>query len=740
MIHDISTSMNSLNKEQKEAVLLDSGPFLVLAGAGSGKTRVLTQRIIDLIGRRHIEPFNILAVTFTNKAANEMKNRVQQHIEAEQSKSIWIGTFHGICNRLLRQEITSAHPSYTRNFVILDASESQAMIKDCIRTLNIDEKLYTPKKLQYAISGLKSQCLEPPDFEKQVHDVYTQRVLEVYRAYQDKLAISNSLDFDDLLLLSLKLLKNNPDKRNYYHSRFKHILVDEFQDTNKVQYDFLKLLCTPANSSSIQWDDRSFCTVGDIDQSIYSWRGADYKLALNFQKDFPQAKVIKLENNYRSSQHILNAANSVIQNNKQRIEKNLICTKGNGKKITKLEAGDEIEESLFITKEIQKLKKDLSYNQMAVLYRTNAQSRVIEESLVRAKIPYKLIGGVKFYDRLEIKDILGYLRLIYNSHDTIALKRIINTPKRGIGASTIKQIEEQASKSHCSLFGALEDLLDSEDLSPRVTQSIHEFAGLINHLKTASKELEIPDLIRLILDKTSYLQILKDQNTDEADARIDNIHELINVAEEFMDTSEEVSLEAFLTQIALVGESDNLVDSDNSVTLMTIHASKGLEFPCVFISGLEEGIFPHVRALQTSRADDIEEERRLLYVAITRAEDLLYITHARYRRLWGTREFAEASRFLIEIPTDCISNYFDNSSQSPRTPQPVQQTTSQPRREPTPEVQLFLEGDIVQHRSFGVGVVVSILGSKNRKFYTVSFDNQEFGKKLLAGESLKKLK
>lgn len=752
-----------LNPSQKEAVIKENGAFVVLAGAGSGKTRVLIQRIIYLIRVRQIEPYKIMAVTFTNKAAQEMKKRLSETLTQEEIKDIWVGTFHGICNRLLRSEIKNINNKYSSNFVILDSQESQSLVKECVKSMNLDEKIYNPKRLQYLISELKSKSLEPSDFAKQEHnDPISRKLVEIYKLYQDKLELSNSLDFDDLLLLTLKLFKTNEERRNYYNQRFTHTLVDEFQDTNLVQYNLLKKLTLPdvkfasEQDEKLYWQDRSYCVVGDIDQSIYSWRGANYKLTLNFNKDYKLSEIIKLEENYRSHANILHVANAVIENNKQRIDKNLICTKGDGEKITKLEASDEVEEASFVAKEIKnyRAKNRYNYNQIAILYRTNAQSRALEESLMRSAIPYKLIGGTKFYERLEIKDILAYLRLTFNSSDSSALKRIINSPRRGIGASTLKQIDDKANSLNISLFSALEDMLDNEEFSSRSVQAIHKFAELIHEFKKQAQKTTIPELIRHILDKTGYLTALEtSQDKEEAEGRIENIRELINVAEDFIEKSDDISLGTFLSEMALLGETDQLEETENKVTLMTVHASKGLEFSCVFVTGLEDGVFPHVRALQSKHEDDIEEERRLLYVAITRAEERLYLTHARYRRTWGMREYAEPSRFMTEIPEQYISNYYDtvkqdrgsiaqrriirpedNTSNNNSSNSQLHTQTEKPR-----DLVAFTKGEIVNHKSFGRGEVLGILGTKQRKFYTIKFDTESFGKKMIAGENLQKV-
>lgn len=767
--------LDGLTHEQASAVLHSDGPLLVLAGAGSGKTRVLTHRVIHLLNERDIEHNRIMAVTFTNKAAKEMKSRIQKLSGGNQKAldQMWIGTFHGICNRLLRLEIPLIEMkdargktlTWSRNFVIFDSQDSLSLLKECLKALNLDEKLYPPKMIQGQISTLKNLSVTSAQFSARAKDSYETKIAEIYDKYQEKLQINNALDFDDLLLFTLELFRTNQDRLRHYNNRFAHLLVDEFQDTNQTQYDLLKTIVLGTSSvlgnEKQDWHERSFCAVGDIDQSIYSWRGANYKLTLNFQKDYSNASIIKLEHNYRSKEQILVVANSIIKNNQQRIEKNLICTRGQGEKITCFEASDEVEEGNFVAAEIKKLKdKGTSVKEIAVLYRTNAQSRALEESLIKTRIPYRIVGGMRFYDRLEIKDLIAYLRLIFNSKDSNSLKRVINSPRRGIGPSTISLIEEKANAMGMSLYASLSDLLDSGSLGAKATQSAHSFVELIDDFIRLSQEVPVPDLLRAVIERSGYLLALEAQDDDEAEGRIENIYELINVAQQFQEESEDKSLEAFLAQISLVGDADSIKDEDEAVTLLTVHSSKGLEFPYVFITGLEEGVFPHTRALTNTKDsnEELEEERRLLYVAITRAEDKLYITYARRRRLWGQREYAEPSRFIAEMPPECLVGYWGSSvigqsSNKYATGQgsskysvpsaPVNKFNSSTREsnrvqdnvEAAPK---FQEGDRVTHKTFGMGKVLSLFGDKKQKFYSVQFDNAD-GKKLLSGDSLHKV-
>lgn len=764
--------LTTLNQQQIDAVLLNEGPFLVLAGAGSGKTRVLTHRVRHLLESRETNPHEIMAVTFTNKAAREMKSRLLKSSQSTKAiEQVWIGTFHGLCNRLLRQEIDNFELfnaqekalKWSKNFVISDSAETLTSIKSTLSSLNLDEKIYPPKQIQSLISNLKNQSLTAYDFARKASNPQEKKLAEIYFKYQDKLQQSNALDFDDLLLFTLQLFQKNPERRLHYHKRFSHILVDEFQDTNQTQYDLLKsLLVSPEGRNATNWNNRSFCAVGDIDQSIYSWRGANYKLALNFQKDFPEAQLIKLEFNYRSTEPILVAANAVIQNNSQRIDKSLIGTRGKGEKIICFEASDEMEEANYIASEIKRLKdKGLKQKEIAVLYRTNAQSRAIEEGLIKNRIAYHIIGGMRFYDRLEIKDLLAYLRLMFNPKDTNALKRIINTPKRGIGASTIAQIEEKADSMGLSLYEALADLVDSKVLGPKIVQSAHDFINLINSLIDRVDKLAIPDLIRAVMEESGYLFALEATENEDTESRIENIHELVNVAQQFHEESEDKTLGAFLAQVSLVGDVEKDTDADDAITLLTVHSAKGLEYKSVFLTGLEEGIFPHSRALGSSPTahEELEEERRLMYVAITRAEDKLYITYARRRRLWGQREYSEPSRFLEEIPKDHLTGYWGSSatknesknlgnnsgyglkelkvngaSSSNNLKTQISEPKSVINKVAKPEIK-FQTGDKVTHKTFGVGTILSLFGNKSQPFYSVQFESDS-GKKLLSGDSL----
>jgi len=731
---DVDSLLSTLNPSQRDAVTRQDGPCLVLAGAGSGKTKVLTSRIAHLLLADQNAAGDILAVTFTNKAAKEMKSRLSKLAPHDLVRQIWIGTFHGVCHRLLRLEIENIDPERSRNFVILDTNESLSNLKECLKALNIDDKRYPPRQILSAISELKNKQITASSFASKASNPNEMKLAQIYLKYQDNLKISNAFDFDDLLLYTVELLRQRSDRRAYYHQRFRHVLVDEFQDTNLVQYNILKYLTLPVEGER-DWSGRSFSAVGDIDQSIYSWRGADYRLALNFSKDFPEASQIKLELNYRSSGNILSLANSLIENNTQRIPKTLHSTKDKGEKIYTLEAADEIEEGNFVAGEIK--RQHLKFSEAAVLYRTNVQSRAIEDAFLKAKIPYKVVGGVRFYDRVEIKDPLAYLRLVYNSKDATSLKRIINSPKRGIGASTLAQIEEKANSLEISLYDALSDLRDSGAFSPKLTNAVHEFIELIDDLSRLSQELSVPELLKKIVDRTNYLRALRESNKEDKDDRIDNIYELLNVAQDFEDNSDDKTLEAFLEQVSLTSDLDELTGEDQKVTLMTVHAAKGLEFPCVFITGLEEGIFPHVRALNSNRRDDLEEERRLFYVAITRAQSRLYLTHARRRRLWGMREVTQGSRFWAELPTDELQNYWAAGEKTnAHSPRRSSSATSPKKQNPPPPDISFCVGQKVRHKNVGIGQIISILPGKKQSFYTVDF-GEGVGKKIFNGANLK---
>lgn len=640
--------LENLNKEQKAAVQTDKGALLILAGAGSGKTKVLTSRIAYLI-QNGVRPKNILAVTFTNKAAKEMKARLGSILGEAAVKYMWVGTFHGICGRILRENIDKYNfqsgKKLDKNFTIYDDADTSAVIKQAIKKLNIDDKIYQPKLVKAVISNAKNKMQDAYTFATFARDFKSQKIASIFEEYENTLNNNNAIDFDDMLLLTVKLLEQNPEVREEYYNRFQHILVDEFQDTNLAQYKFVNMLYT--NMKKNIPPERSLCVVGDVDQSIYSWRGADYTIILNFQKDFKNTKLIKLEQNYRSTANILNAANAIIENNVERVEKVLYSNKGEGELIDYFEAQDEADEANFI---ISTIKRDSggNYNQYAILYRTNSQSRSLEEACMAAGIPYRIYGGLKFYDRKEIKDIVAYLKLIYNTNDSQSFRRIVNVPKRAIGDTTLKRLQNFADREDISLFEAASRVEEDSEIPPRTRAKITEFVNLIKKFREVISDYNLREFVTLVLEKSGYLAELQLQNTPESDADIENLQEFVNVAEEFVPEDDNNILGEFLTQISLVSDIDSMDNIANNVTLMTLHSAKGLEYPVIFLAGLDEGIFPHQRSLELP--SEMEEERRLMYVGVTRAEEKLVITSAKRRQLWGEYKYYNPSRFIEEIP------------------------------------------------------------------------------------------
>lgn len=656
--------LEKLNKEQLEAVKHTKGSLLILAGAGSGKTRVLTSRIAYLI-KSGAKAREILAVTFTNKAAKEMRERLSSILGEETVKYMWVGTFHSICGRILRQDIENftfqSGKKLDKNFTIYDEQDSIAVIKTAVKKLNLDDKIYAPKLIKAIISNAKNKMQDAFSFSTFARDFKSQKIAEIFEEYENTLNNNNAIDFDDMLMLCVKLLEKCPEVREKYFSRFQHILVDEFQDTNQAQYSLVKMLYT--NLSDEHMENRSLCVVGDIDQSIYSWRGADFKIILNFQRDFKDTSIIKLEQNYRSTETILNAANAIIENNEERVDKVLYSQKGEGEKIYYFEAQDEADEANYIARTIK--DSDGNYNKFAVLYRTNAQSRAIEEACIANSIPYRIYGGLKFYDRKEIKDIIAYLKLIYNQNDSQSLKRIVNIPKRSIGETSIKHLQAVADSNDVSLFEAILMLDEIEGganvFNSKTKEKFKKFADLITHFQSIQKRYNLREFVAEVIEKSGYLRELNEEHTPESESRIDNLQELVNVAGEFEPEDLNNVLGEFLSQVALVSDIDGLENISNNVTLMTLHSAKGLEFPIVFLAGLEEGIFPHQRTF--SSASELEEERRLMYVGVTRAEETLYLSSAKRRQMWGEYKYYNPSRFLDEIPQNLLeSSYSDNLS------------------------------------------------------------------------------
>ena len=657
--------LDNLNKEQREAVQTIQGPLLVLAGAGSGKTKLLTSRIAYLI-QNGVKPRNILAVTFTNKAAKEMKERLGNILGENVVKYMWVGTFHGICGRILRENIENysfqSGKKLDKNFSIYDENDSNAVIKQAIKKLNLDDKVYQPKLVKSVISNAKNKMQDAYTFATFARDFKSQKIAAIYEEYENALNNNNAIDFDDMLLLTVKLLEQSKEVRQLYYDRFQHILVDEFQDTNMAQYKLINMLYT--NLDTEIPDERSLCVVGDVDQSIYSWRGADYTIILNFQKDFKKTKLIKLEQNYRSTANILNVANAIIENNTERVDKVLYSQKGDGELIDYYEAQDEADEANFIA---SRIKQDSGgdYNSYAILYRTNSQSRALEEACMAAGIPYRIYGGLKFYDRKEIKDIIAYLKLIYNPDDSQSFRRIVNVPKRAIGDTTVKALSDFADSKDVSLFEAIKEIEESE-LSPRVQSKLKDFAELILKFKNAVGSYSLQEFVTLVIEKSGYLAELQSQNTPESETDIENLQELVNVAGEFVPEESDNALGEFLQQVALVSDLDGMDDISNNVTLMTLHSAKGLEFPVVFLAGCDEGVFPHQRTFNIP--SEMEEERRLMYVGVTRAEEKLYLSSAKRRQMWGEYKYYNPSRFIDEIPRQLLNSIgFEGSTSGTST-------------------------------------------------------------------------
>ncbi len=644
---NISEALHSLNTEQKQAVQAVDGPLLIMAGAGSGKTRVLTHRIGYLIATNKAAPWSILAITFTNKAAREMRERVSRLVGPSGS-DIWVSTFHSMCVRILRKDIERI--GYTSNFTILDSTDQLSVVRSCLRELNIDSKKFDPKAILSAISSAKNELQTPKNYEQAQNGYFEDIASKVYTLYQKKLKSHNALDFDDLIMKTIDLFQEVPEVLQFYQHKFQYIHVDEYQDTNRAQYLLCKMIAN---------QHHRICVVGDSDQSIYRWRGADIRNILTFEKDYPKATTIFLEQNYRSTANILNAANGVISLNQGRKPKNLWTDQGEGNKLMIFQADSEHNEGYFIANEINKnIKKGKTYNDHAILYRTNAQSRVIEEIFIKSDIPYQIIGGTRFYDRKEIKDILAYLRLISNPNDDTSLLRIVNVPKRGLGTASLDKVAARAAEEEDSMFSVLYDI-EQIDVGARAKNALMDFKEMIAHLHQMADYLSVTELSEKILEMTEYREHLQAEGTLEAKSRLENIEEFISVTLEFEKRNEDKSLLSFLTDLALIADIDAMDeqgqvqdqrDVNNTVVLMTMHSAKGLEFPIVFIPGMEEGIFPHSRTLTDE--EELEEERRLAYVGITRAEQELFLTCASSRMLYGRTSNNLPSRFLEEIPDE----------------------------------------------------------------------------------------
>ena len=656
--------LENLNKEQAQAVQTTQGPLLILAGAGSGKTKVVTTRIAYMI-QNGVKPWNILAVTFTNKAAKEMKERIGALIGEDSVKSMWVGTFHGICGRILRENIekynTSSGKTLDKNFTIYDDSETNQILTRIIKKLNLDEKMYAPKLVKSVISNAKNKMQDAHDFATHSRDFKSQRIAAIYEEYEKALNLNNAIDFDDMLMLTVKLFEQNEEVRKKYYDRFTHIMVDEYQDTNLAQYQLVHMLYT--NLEQEVPKERSLCVVGDVDQSIYSWRGADFKIIMNFQHDYKNVKLIKLEQNYRSTANILNAANAVIENNNERVDKVLYSNKGEGEKLSYYIAADEADEANYIIRNIRK-EAGGNYSKFAILYRTNNQSRALEEACMATGVPYRIYGNTKFYDRAEVKNVLAYLKLINNTDDSQSLRRIINVPKRAIGDTTVKHLSDFANERDISLYEAIKVCDEYSEFNAKTCAKLKAFAQLIYKFQQAQNSYSLKDFVAAVIEKTGYLAELQEKASSDPEYQddIDNLQELINVAQEFVPENPEEQLSEFLQQVALVSDLDSMDEESNNVTLMTLHAAKGLEFPIVFIAGMDEGIFPSQRNLNSGSNAEIEEERRLMYVGVTRAKEKLYLVSSKRRRQYGEYKYYNPSRFIDEIPTNLVESFESDES------------------------------------------------------------------------------
>ena len=642
-----------LNDKQKEAVLSTEGPCLVIAGAGSGKTKVLTHKIAYLMQEKNVKPWSILAITFTNKAANEMKERVENLI-GDVAKDMWIGTFHSICVRILRRYIDRI--GFTSSFIIFDSSDQRTLVKQCLKQLNVDDKMLNDRAVLSEISNAKNEMLEPDAYKLRTNnEIRKETIAKIYELYQKRLRENNAIDFDDIINYTIRILSENPDVLEYYSNKFEYVLVDEYQDTNKAQFTLVSILAARHGNITV---------VGDNDQGIYSFRGADITNILNFEKDFPGTKIIKLEQNYRCTQNILDAANAVIKNNETKYEKKLWTENGKGGMITVFRGNDEYDEANFVVENINRLRREeyMTYNDFAVLYRMNSQSRSIEDILRRENVPYKIIGGLKFYERKEIKDTIAYLRLIQNPSDNLSLTRIINEPKRGIGKTSLDNVQQIAVQSETSMYDVIKRA-DEFGLN-RVFVNSREFVSQIEELRAKKDNIKISDLIKETLNRTGYTKALEDEDTTEAETRLENIEEFLTVAMEFEEQMAENSLEEFLEGITLSSDLDNADDQEDSVTLMTLHSAKGLEFPVVFLVGMEEGIFPGYKSIGEPK--ELEEERRLCYVGITRAKQNLFISCARQRTIFGSTSCNQVSRFVKEIPKELMDGFDENFEDKPQ--------------------------------------------------------------------------
>ena len=724
-----------LNKEQQEAVKHTEGALLIMAGAGSGKTRVLTHRIAYLLSEKGISPRNILAITFTNKAAREMRDRVHQLV-GQGGEQIWVSTFHSMCVRVLRRDIDRI--GYSRNFTILDSSDQLTVVKQVLRNLKIDPKQFDPRAMLGKISSAKNELITYEAYQKQVGNFYERQIGEIYEGYQKLLVKNQSLDFDDLIMQTIHLFERVPEVLEYYQRRFQYIHVDEYQDTNHAQYQLVKQL-----ASRFQ----NLCVVGDSDQSIYRWRGADIANILSFEKDYPAAKVVFLEQNYRSTKSILAAANKVIERNPGRKPKNLWTENEDGQKLLYYQGSTERDEALFVVDKIRDLVQSKKYlpHEIAILYRTNAQSRAIEDALVKSTIAYQMVGGTRFYDRKEIKDMIAYLRLITNPDDDFSFERVVNVPKRGIGTTSIDRLRAYATDHGISLYQTIKEV-DFTGVTPRAANALSEFDALLTSLIQQQEFLSATDMVEEVLERTGYEQMLENEQSIESQSRLENLEEFKTVTQDFEATNEEdQSLVAFLTDLALIADIDAVDEEDpdhqEKVTLMTLHAAKGLEFPVVFLIGMEENVFPHSRSMMDD--EEMEEERRLAYVGITRAEQELYLTHAKMRTLYGRTNMNPMSRFITEIPEDLIEGMedanesifgsFSQSTPKPKRPAPRRKARKIQQKQTTgAENSEWAPGDKAKHEIWGIGTVVNVKNEGEATELDIAFPAPTGIKRLLA--------
>ena len=745
---------DTLNEPQREAVYYTEGPLLILAGAGSGKTRVLTHRIAYLIEEKGVNPWNILAITFTNKAAGEMRERVDRLVGFG-SESIWVSTFHSMCVRILRRHISLL--GYDTNFTIYDADDQKTLMKDVCKLLQIDTKIYKERALLAAVSHAKNELVTPEEFRLNAGGDFSQRkIAEVYEEYEKQLKANNALDFDDLLIKTVQLFQTQADVLEYYQERFRYIMVDEYQDTNTVQFELVRLLASKY---------RNLCVVGDDDQSIYKFRGANIKNILNFERYFEDAKVIKLEQNYRSTSNILNAANAVIRNNAGRKDKTLWTDNGEGEKIQYRQFDSAYDEAEYIVDDIRKRvrEQEYSYHDNVILYRTNAQSRLFEEKFVTANIPYKIVGGINFYARREIKDLLAYLKTVDNGKDDLAVRRIVNVPKRGIGLTSINRVQDYAAAYNIGFY----DALRAVDLIPNIgrgASKLESFVALIEHFKTDAEDMSISDLLKEIIEETGYIESLQAEDMVEAETRIENIDELLSKVaayeEDCEDRNEPASLSGFLEEVALVADIDSLDEDTDYVVLMTLHSAKGLEFPNVYLAGMEDGLFPSYMTITSDDPEEVEEERRLCYVGITRAEKELTLTCARRRMIRGETQYNKMSRFLKEIPMELLSTgaVFTKEKEEPEVKvsaymqakqafkakpfggsAPYSQAPARSFGKPSGKGLDYGTGDRVRHIKFGEGTVTAIVEGGRDYEVTVAFDTAGTKKMFAAFAKLVKI-